>query len=933
MKPVPVFGVPLTSLQSAYHDTIEKGSKYRESVSLIISPIMSLTGLRGEIGLPSLDELAKESESLKVYDLPCLSFPSDDESALVGSKMVLQISRKTTLVEGIHPLVEFFLQPRTILYNNMFINIEIRTCMPHTFSKSTRQENVSSKKNTIHSLKPFGTVELYTPGPSLAISIKCADRPVGGTWTTWNADGWIDVPLGNRRPLQERMKCIFPFVDKSGTQIGVGGSEFFISEPLDSWDDPNNSASNEAQVSCVTSSGSQGEVKKIIFSVENIGVDHTGDILFLKWNEAQHTMDQSLRRSRRRNQSYIESSHPLSAFSSFIHKRRITLLPQSSVQICLLQLTIDGSSGTRRSLPFCIEDISLCEGGLDSTAIQWEGIDQSQFYAYRRLSSINQSEVHIIPEFIVFNGGNKPVRIIQPQGNEFVLEAGKMTPIHRLGLDKRKGLIMTLDFLQLDSHTSPIRVDTLGMKVCVVKSSGFPVGSVAIQTILGSKDSRFVVKLGKMNGGRKSEESVSSKLFEDDFIRFRVRWTQLEVTLQDTSAHNSKAHGPSNHSRKMILDKANKKISYPMVARILFERFTIDFQRIYKDEEKSKLQLTVKDTSRSQFAMLIHNIQITDCQNAEEKIVFDSSAINTDMIDLCVRTRGSTGSGLICVDLLDLKIAHDGTRAEQVNVRTTEAFLWSLLDITSRTQQATAEMSGVDFEIDWDEDSKKFSVHTVDILQGERVDFDDDGEYCPPRSDKLYAVRMARVSPISVRLSFKRTPMLARYKRVQNVKGAKLMNYFTKKLKFTVENARLNFKGYTVKDLNGPPDRILEVFKAYYYSQMKGKLLVLISATSLDDWKLLAEREGGIEQYVEGDIMRITGNIAGKSAGFILNNAGKTIRQTLSVGTSQIGDGIESVTEVIGIGPVGAGVNSLVSGLGGGFGNTVEGGKQFVATF
>lgn len=151
------------------------------------------------------------------------------------------------------------------------------------------------------------------------------------------------------------------------------------------------------------------------------------------------------------------------------------------------------------------------------------------------------------------------------------------------------------------------------------------------------------------------------------------------------------------------------------------------------------------------------------------------------------------------------------------------------------------------------------------------------------------------------------------------------MNYFTRKLKFTVENARLNFEGYTVKNVNGPPDRIIEVFKAYYYSQMKRKLLILISATSLDDWKLLAEREGGNEQYVEGDILRITGNIAGKSAGFILNNVGRGFRKGLSLGTSQIGDGIESATEVIGIGPVGAGVNSLVSSFGGGVGNTVEG--------
>jgi len=450
-----------------------------------------------------------------------------------------------------------------------------------------------------------------------------------------------------------------------------------------------------------------------------------------------------------------------------------------------------------------------------------------------------------------------------------------------------------------------------------VKSSGFTVGSVAVQTILGKKDSRFVVKLGNMNGGTKAEVSASSKLFEDDFIRFRVRWTQLEVALQDTSAQNMLV-------KPLIL--AKKKISYPKVAHILLERFTIDFQRIYKDDEESTPRHTVKNTSRSQFAMLVNNIRITDCSGTEEEnVVLESSAIKSDLLDLCIRTRGSTRSGLICVDLIDLKIAKDGQRSEKIHVKTNEAFLWSLLDLTSRTQQATAEISGDDLEIDWDEKSREFIVSTVDKSWGKQINFDDAGDYCPPSSDKLYAVRMAKVSPITLGMTFKRAPLSARYRRVQNVRGAKLINYFTKKLKFTVKDAQLNFAGYTVENVNGPPDRIIEVFKAYYFSQMKRKLLVLISSSSLDDWKLLADREGGSDQYIEGDIMRVGGTIAGKSAGFILNNAGKGIAKGLSFGTSHLGDGIQSATEVIGVGLVGSGVNNIVSSVGGGVGNTLQG--------
>jgi hypothetical protein len=100
-----------------------------------------------------------------------------------------------------------------------------------------------------------------------------------------------------------------------------------------------------------------------------------------------------------------------------------------------------------------------------------------------------------------------------------------------------------------------------------------------------------------------------------------------------------------------------------------------------------------------------------------------------------------------------------------------------------------------------------------------------------------------------------------------------------------------------------------------------------LTATSIDEWRLLSGRDDGKESYVEGDILRTTGNLAGRSAGYIVKKVGQGIGKGLSAGTAEVGNGIQTVSEAIGVGFLGAGVNSLVSGIGEGVGNTVEGGK------
>lgn len=88
-------------------------------------------------------------------------------------------------------------------------------------------------------MKPLGSVEVFTPGSSIAVSIICADLPIAGAVTDWMDGGWLDIPLGSSKKLPEPVKLIFPFKTESlvkytsSRQLSRGlehakGSEFFV---------------------------------------------------------------------------------------------------------------------------------------------------------------------------------------------------------------------------------------------------------------------------------------------------------------------------------------------------------------------------------------------------------------------------------------------------------------------------------------------------------------------------------------------------------------------------------------------------------------------------------------------------------------------------------------------------------------------------------
>lgn len=68
---------------------------------------------------------------------------------------------------------------------------------------------------------------------------------------------------------------------------------------------------------------------------------------------------------------------------------------------------------------------------------------------------------------------------------------------------------------------------------------------------------------------------------------------------------------------------------------------------------------------------------------------------------------------LIRVDLFDLNLAYGNGKAEKIVVNTGEDFVWRLLDIANRTALATAELAGVDLDLEWDEEVGKFKVSVL----------------------------------------------------------------------------------------------------------------------------------------------------------------------------------------------------------------------------
>jgi hypothetical protein len=484
--------------------------------------------------------------------------------------------------------------------------------------------------------------------------------------------------------------------------------------------------------------------------------------------------------------------------------------------------------------------------------------------------------------------------------------------------------------------------------------NGRPIGSLAVQTVVGAQDSRLVIKIGEVRFGglRKTEfEKEGAGIVANDFLRLRIRWSLLEVTLHDTerllfvsplTTENSVAplkndKGRSTRNVRMYSERMESERSLrerdirkdkeasvrsvqkcKPVAQVKFFQVTIDFQRIFKDLDMNDPSSISKSDERSQFSIIVHQAVVLDCTSERDEVVFESAS-SASFFDLCLRFKGSLNADLIKVDLLSLNLAHRNGKSDSIIISTSESFVWRLVDVANRIVVAISELAGV---------HSKYGGSEGLILNEEprsNAESENDAIYTPPQSDKLFDVKVAVVSPVKMIVSFKRQPHSSRYQLIKDFKFARTVNYFVSKLNFTVEQASISFSGYKTTDVKGPPSRLLEELRAVYVSRLKYQLVTLITCVSIQEWKTLTARTEGAESYVEGDVLRMTGHIIGRSAGYMFKKVGEGIGDSFTAVTGSLGENVEKSASMIGLGVVGGAVNSVVSGLGDGVSSTVKG--------
>lgn len=609
-----------------------------------------------------------------------------------------------------------------------------------------------------------------------------------------------------------------------------------------------------------------------------------------------------------------------------------------------------------------IDQLPIGDGGAATVPLLWEDKTPTGHYAYRCLVNSHQSEIHVVPEFIVFNGSNHVVLAKEKNMPEVIVEAGE---VGQLRVVERQELRLSFNFIDLECQTVPLRVGKLGMRVSVVRAyDGTPVGSLYVETVIDTHgDSRLVIKVGEVKFGSLGAPTLikTQSFFGEDFCRFRVRWTELELILNEVGNRSQreswnlrKLRNNRNPSPRAGFSRPNRKSENPLrsvrntgfglspqnraeeyneiqmvqqpIMAMIFSRFTVDFQRVFKDEKKSRRGSFHNSPERSQISVIVHNVQIKDLTpDSLYPMVFDCSS-DISFFDLCVRIRGPLNIDLVKVDLFDLNLAHRAGRSEKMVLTTSEEYLWTMLDLVNRILAASGEVAGYSLKFEDDAEHGGYVIKIEDFAKSHSADAQK-FRYAAPKGDTLYDLALTRVSPFTLVVSFRRSPESERYNNASNAPGAAITNYFTRKLKFTIDKAELNFARYEDRTLKGSTTRLFETLSTVYVGRMKFKVVSLLSAASLQDWSYLAARNDGDDEYMEGDILRATGNLAGKSAGVVFKVVGEGVGGAVAGVSTFVGEGIEGGASKVGARRLGSGVSSVVTGVGHGVGDTLSGGE------
>jgi vacuolar protein sorting-associated protein 13A/C len=347
---------------------------------------------------PSLHELKRASNGKIKSRHEVICRPSEDSGRDVHP-FALQVLLTTHLVGNESVFIDVALEPRAVIENKIPLAMKMSSPMPHTYSLSKKVEGDNMEMT--FELDPDGRVEVFTPGPSIAITLRTRDNPVAGTELGWMDAGWVDLPLVPEFRLQDPIITALPFVGDrgklSGEQRAFGsiGAEVCIVEGKDALETMAYRAANQSPESPVAGTPPRTNILEsrrnasmdgpasFFLTVCNYGVDHTGNMLFEPVLSTSHhglrmmtTLWQSERSVNSSRHSGIKNSfledidaftgidtsrlssvqtkvpgaRPLGAFSSPRHRKRITLLPNVRFPIRMLHMTMEGEEGLKRTL-------------------------------------------------------------------------------------------------------------------------------------------------------------------------------------------------------------------------------------------------------------------------------------------------------------------------------------------------------------------------------------------------------------------------------------------------------------------------------------------------------------------------------------------------------------------------------------------------------
>jgi hypothetical protein len=387
------FSIPIPLLEQFCKDWESYGSGM---VSLRLTPhianghesAISPCKLSGKLDLAaSLLDLKRSAKGFihTRAEVTCRSHEDPERSV---HPFALQVCLHVALVADEHVTMKVSLEPRAIVVNNMPVPLFVRTPMPRTYSVAKHM--VAENKEVTYELEPQDRMEVFTPGPSIAISLRPRDGPVAGNELGWMDSGWVDLPLVPEFSLQDPIVGMLPLVnDGIGERIPPreAGAEVFVVEGRRSLERLSESKGLKDHESTGHVSPNSLKLQQDVdvagplsffLTVRNYGVDHTGTLLFeqalgspnhatrmipSRWQAdktAEFARHSTLHSSFHAMESFsaFDSSQPffrvaaqpLGAFASSQQRRRITLLPNPIFAIRLLHMTMDGEEGIRRTM-------------------------------------------------------------------------------------------------------------------------------------------------------------------------------------------------------------------------------------------------------------------------------------------------------------------------------------------------------------------------------------------------------------------------------------------------------------------------------------------------------------------------------------------------------------------------------------------------------